>query len=726
MATIILSALGTAIGGPLGGTIGAMLGNQVDRAIFKPTGREGARLKELHVTNSSYGTPLGRHFGKMRTSGSIIWSTDLKESREKSGGKGKPSVTTFSYSVSFAVALSSRPIVGLGRIWADGNLLRGIEGDLKVGGKLRLYNGHGDQRPDALLVAALGARCPAHRGLAYCVLEDLQLAEFGNRIPALAFEIFADDGEVSLAHLLASGSVEASAEGALPALLGFSDEGGPLAASLETISEVYPLSYDSSGKQLAIKAADLVPALIPMLPDAAADASGESFSSVTGESRRRQAGNRNIPEGIRYYDVARDYQAGLQRADGRARSGRSRTIEFPGVLEARHARKLANEAAARAASSSETTAWRLAELDSSLAPGAIVKLPRGKGLWRIENWEWRESGVELELQCLPHGRIRTQTGDAGAAVLQPDLPISPTILVAFEMPWDGLGSGAQRHVYAAASSSSSGWTGAALYAENGTQLVPLAGTGRDRSLVGQLATPLLAGDPALFARAASCEIDLSSADFDLSSATLEGLAMGANRAIIGDEIVQFSSAQRLSATRWRITGILRGEGGSEAAALLHHPIGTPFVLLDGAPVALDAAVLGQSVSLAALGIADAEPVLAAIVGLGRTLRPLTPVHPRSAMLADGSLSLSWTRRARGGWAWRDYVDVPLNEETERYLVGVGSVTAPVMHWETPTPGLVLSSATTATIQTNQPGQSLWVRQLGDHAASDPLLLHTLA
>ena len=42
--------------------------------------------KELAVTTSSYGTPLARHYGTMRAAGSIIWSTDLIESSEKSGG----------------------------------------------------------------------------------------------------------------------------------------------------------------------------------------------------------------------------------------------------------------------------------------------------------------------------------------------------------------------------------------------------------------------------------------------------------------------------------------------------------------------------------------------------------------------------------------------------------------------------------------------------------------
>jgi hypothetical protein len=33
MATLVLSALGTAVGGPLGGAIGGLIGSQFDRAL---------------------------------------------------------------------------------------------------------------------------------------------------------------------------------------------------------------------------------------------------------------------------------------------------------------------------------------------------------------------------------------------------------------------------------------------------------------------------------------------------------------------------------------------------------------------------------------------------------------------------------------------------------------------------------------------------------------------
>ncbi|HEY6815219.1 MAG TPA: hypothetical protein VI168_06740, partial [Croceibacterium sp.] len=227
MATLVFTALGNALGGPIGGALGSLIGSQIDRAVLGGGARrEGPRLRELAVTTSSYGTPIPRHFGTMRAPGTVIWATDLVETSERSGGgKGRPSTTTYSYAASFAVALASRPIRGLRRIWADGSLLRGAAGDLKTGGTLRVHLGHGDQLPDPLIASAQGPACPAFRGLAYCVFEGLQLGDFGNRIPALSFEIVADDGEVTLAQLVEPLDRPVAAEAALTGLAGFSDEG---------------------------------------------------------------------------------------------------------------------------------------------------------------------------------------------------------------------------------------------------------------------------------------------------------------------------------------------------------------------------------------------------------------------------------------------------------------------------------------------------------------------
>ena len=142
---------------------------------------------------STEGAPIPRVYGRARLAGQVIWATKLEEavstqSDTDSGGKGAPqattNTTTYSYFANFAVGLSEGPIGRVGRIWADGKLL-----DL-VGLNYRIYTGSETQTPDPLIVAREGAgNAPAYRGLAYIVFERMPLADFGNRIPQLSFEI---------------------------------------------------------------------------------------------------------------------------------------------------------------------------------------------------------------------------------------------------------------------------------------------------------------------------------------------------------------------------------------------------------------------------------------------------------------------------------------------------------------------------------------------------------
>ena len=115
MATLVLTAVGT---------VDRRADRRRDRrdrsasrstrtSCSRPRRRQGPRLGDLAVQTSSYGTPIPKIFGTMRVAGTVIWATDLAEHRSTSGGKGRPKATTYSYSASFAVALSARP-VGVG------------------------------------------------------------------------------------------------------------------------------------------------------------------------------------------------------------------------------------------------------------------------------------------------------------------------------------------------------------------------------------------------------------------------------------------------------------------------------------------------------------------------------------------------------------------------------------------------------------------------------------
>jgi hypothetical protein len=733
MATVLFSAVGTLIGGPLGGALGALAGRAVDSAIIGGGRREGPRLKELAPTTSTYGEPLPRHFGRMRVPGSIIWATDLVEHSEKSGGgKGRPSVTTYSYTASFAVALASRPIAGLGRIWADGNLLRGEAGDLKAGGAVRLHTGWGDQPVDPLIAAAEGSeRCPAWRGLAYVVFEDLELGDFFNRIPTLNFEVIADEPGFSLQNVVGELIDDADAAVPLADFAGLSCE-GPLADTLRMLDPVLPMDCDAGGDRLTIARERLDAAPIALAEPAQAVGDGD-FGGRSGLSRRREPLPAASPEVLRYYDVDRDYQPGSQRASVRTGAGQPRTIELPAALSAARARVLAEAAARRAGWRRETIAWRCASLDPAVAPGAVVTLPGQAGRWRVAEWEWREGGVELTL-----ARVVPTGADAAPAVavdpgrINPpsDLAVPATVLAAFELPWEGgaaaggySGGGDVPALYAAVSAGASNWRGAALYADRGDgDLQPLGPSGRVRSVVGLAETALPPASPLVFDRGAGVTVQLVDPAMVLADANGRQLALGANRALLGTEIVQFARAQPLGAGRWRLTGLLRGRGGTERS-LADHAAGEAFVRLDMRLVAVDPAQVGAAADarLAAVGFADEVPVHAPIALRGITLRPLSPVHPRVRALAGGGLALGWTRRARGAWSWLDGVDAPLHEQAERYLVTLGDPAAPAATWETAEPALTLPGEVIAAL----PPGALRVRQQGSYALSDPLHLTTL-
>ncbi|HMO68145.1 MAG TPA: phage tail protein, partial [Novosphingobium sp.] len=534
MATLVLTAVGSLFG-PLGGAIGAVIGRQIDSRILGPSGAKGPRLKELSVTTSSYGQVIPRHYGRMRVGGSIIWSTDLVERREKSGGgKGRPKVTTYAYSVSFAVALSSRPVLSVGRIWADGNLLRGAAGDMKTGGTFRLHQGLRDQAPDPLIAAAEGVgQCPAFRGLAYGVFEDLELGDFGNRIPALTFEVIAGTGEVSLLHVVRDAIDRADADVPLSGLAGLSVEGS-LADTVAMLEAAYPLDCDASAEALVFRPERLQASPVALDEPAIAVADGD-FGGNQGRRRQVRAAPAQRPAALRYYDLDRDYQPGLQRAPGRTLPGETGVIDLPGALSAQAARSLAEGMARADISARQTLSWRTATLDPAVRPGALVTVPGEAGVWRVREWEWRDSGVELALHRLPaHAAATGTASDPGRANLPADLTLAPTVLTAFELPWDGLGQGDAPAIFAALSSSGGGWAGAALFADQGDgELVSLGPSGRTRAIMGTTLTALPERSAHLFDRESVVEVDLADPAFTLPTATPRQLAQGASRALIG-------------------------------------------------------------------------------------------------------------------------------------------------------------------------------------------------
>jgi hypothetical protein len=200
MATILLSAAGAALGAGVGGTVLGLSGAVIGRAVGATLGRlidqrllgagsapvEVGRVERFRLTGAGEGAAVARVWGRVRLGGQVIWASRFEETvTRSSGGKGQSRRTdSFSYSVSVAVALCEGPVLGVGRIWADGQEV--APADLN----LRVYTGDDSQLPDPAIEAVEGpGQVPAYRGIAYVVFEDLALGRFGNRVPQFSFEV---------------------------------------------------------------------------------------------------------------------------------------------------------------------------------------------------------------------------------------------------------------------------------------------------------------------------------------------------------------------------------------------------------------------------------------------------------------------------------------------------------------------------------------------------------
>ena len=154
---------------------------------------------------------------------------------------------------------------------------------------------------------------------------------------------------------------------------------------------------------------------------------------------------------------------------------------------------------------------------------------------------------------------------------------------------------------------------------------------------------------------------------------------GANAAAVRNvdgvwEVLQFASAVLIDGNTYRLSGLLRGQAGSEYAIAESLPVGTSFIMLDASllPLARGLDALDRSLDLRIVASGRSHDDAAAValsVTPGRTaLQPLSPVHVTATRQGDG-IHIAWIRRTRiDGDGWN--IEVPLGEDTEAYALDI--------------------------------------------------------
>ena len=170
----------------------------------------------------------------------------------------------------------------------------------------------------------------------------------------------------------------------------------------------------------------------------------------------------------------------------------------------------------------------------------------------------------------------------GVAPVPPPEPVShvpgPTTIQFIDVHILADGDDSQLGYYMAISGESEAWRGARVELSlDGGQTYIESRTRSVEAIMGELVTPLASAKREIPDAHNACQVQIDTTGVALESRTFAEMLNRQNRALIGNEIVNFGNVQEISPGVWEIDYFLRGRLGSEIPSV--HPAGTRFVML---------------------------------------------------------------------------------------------------------------------------------------------------
>lgn len=731
MATVVLQAVGSYFG-PIGAAIGAAIGGVIDQALFGPGDQEGPRITDLSVLTSTYGTPIPLIYGpENRASGNLIWATELIETAEESGGKGGgPSFTEYTYRVSCAVAVSAREITNLKRIWANNKIIYDADavldyspnhplptvdpvngqvvtkyftsttspteevfrGTHSVMDEIRFYPGNETQIADTLIESFEGVgNVPAYRGTSYIVIKDLQLADFGNRIPNFEFELEAD---TTISVGAAISDITSRAQINNYSVFGLSEtlRGYTLARQSPVYQAVFPLeiayNFETTEQRGQIRYIRKSRGMKGSVPVASMGAHTPSRS----QSRKAPITYKGVSEvvmpdviSITHKDPAMDYQQNTQSSFRRVGNAINKTAHnLPVVLTATQARQIADRLLWGAWSNKKAADFELSDTWARISPGDLL-------------------GIPAFGETLPMKVVRTTRGNNGIADYalvyeDPEIynsnaqgvagPVSGvTLRIPGDTRWVPMDAPLFRDTdapsgfYWAATGAESGWRGATIKrsTDDGETYSKVSDVAL-RNPIGDVSGTLGDGPDVVFDRANTLTVTLTSSASSLESVSELLVLNGSNAAWVGPaaggvgEIIQFATATLVGESTYELSDLLRGRLGTEHF-IDQHSSGEVFVLLktnstgssDFGTNDWNKERLYKPVSfLTDELLTDSQ----SFTNTGVRSKPLSPVHVEGVRDTSNNLTITWLRRTRLRTPGLGGGEAPLGETTEAYEIDI--------------------------------------------------------
>lgn len=701
------------------------LGTSFLLRLFEPTRRvEGPRISDLSAPRSNYGSGIPIVWGKCRLGGNLIWATNIREVVKKSRKRGKgfgpkTQTTDYSYFANFAVMLCRGPIARVNRIWLNGKLVYAHGGTANQFFNTygRIYTGTTGQNPDPMIQSTIpvvandyglspdpGTRAaeiaaieqtygititnqqPGYRRRAYLVFEGLPLSDYNNAIPAVSVEVVAQES-ISLQQIieelcaeagLQPGEYNASALADVPVDGFILKNVQSINGALEELQSAY--FFDVIRSQGVLRFVKQSRARDVVEPD-----NGMLAAHVFGQDRPDDYNKEvltieQLPSEVTvtFLDAAEDYaenSASYRRQSALPDNKKDVSVQL--VLTANHARQMAERLLFQE--------WIEQRIKYELSlPLSMLHAEAGDLLQvnlsgQVETLEIKRVKLGANLIC----EYECTPSDKSFLSYTRQLPIRP---VESEIQVEGDTILSVRDVNLVSDSDPEGlyvvatgegtWRFGFLYASvDSTNYSYSSNLGPKGVIGGVIGDALPNALPYVYDENSILFVQLRSGD-TLESVTDAQLDQGANKALVGDEIIQFGSAIYISDNQWRLERFRRGIRGTSHAISGHHA-NEVFLLLTGD----DASVLVQEGTTADVGrtyyfkalnsyqTLDQVSALAVPI-LGNAYRPYAPSGVALTRNSGGDLIVSWHRHTRRNGRWQDGGDVAIPSSELRCLVEI--------------------------------------------------------
>jgi len=693
VATLLL-ANAIAAANPFWAAVMTMGASYIDQSLFGPKqpSVQGAKLDDLRLQCSTYGVPINTIYGTVRISGNVIWGTNFvehKKTQKQGKGGGRATTSSYSYTVSCAIGLCDGEISGISRVWADGKEVTDRFWPQESSSiNWTLYTGTETQEPDPFITAIETSRpTPAYRGLAYIVLKDLDVTDFGNRIPNFTFEVVRDgaflDGIIKEASKKAGlnaalGSVDIDASD----LAGIAVDGFTVSSDrtyrerVEQLMTVYNFGACETDGKVTFRRKEQCNTFYIPLEDLGAKEGDKGEDEIYQVERKH---DQELPKAltVTYLSLDKDYQAGALtaiRVNCNSENAASLDINF--CLTDARAKEMSEQKLYEAWIRRSTITAALGPTWAFLSPGDQLDLNLA-GRRRLVQLTKTKLGATMVLKVEGTdvgGNTYKRIERAIDEEVKPS-PVREPSSVTFEFLDISrlLTDTRTDHIVYIAATGNPYYSANVFETQDGGASWFLKTQVLSQGTIGQALTALAVGPTEYWDEGNSLTVWLASGTLE-SRPELDVLN-GYNAAVIGSEIIQFRSATLVAANTYVLRGLLRGRLGTEEQ-VGSHTVGERFVLLEAGRIESMQASMAEwyaektyRVGPATKSVLDTVYREVTFTNTGRMFQPWSVCHVATSRDGAGNLTITWIRRDRNG-AWLDNVDVPMSETSEMYEIDI--------------------------------------------------------